>query len=186
MTVRRGSLVSTSSLLIVSRPSSLRLLLSRWVSTAAFRAYCEVIDSHRHAAVLTHRESKSRSDEGLETIKRLEVETSEPLRTVIREGIDAGVLTPVDVDRGKDAGVDPLTDDCPQGLARLHLEPLDRLQTLVAEALALAVGEHRRVPVGIDDLAVRAERGRQPGHRVRAGGLDRRRHLAAESVEDVH
>jgi len=65
---------------------------------AAFRAYCEVIDSHRHAAVLTHRESKSLSDEGLETIKRLEVETSEPLRTVIREGIDAGVLTPVDVD----------------------------------------------------------------------------------------
>lgn len=65
---------------------------------AAFRAYCEVIDSHRHAAVLTYRESKSLSDEGLETIKRLEVETSEPLRTAIREGIDAGVLTPVDVD----------------------------------------------------------------------------------------
>ncbi|HLN77262.1 MAG TPA: TetR family transcriptional regulator [Nocardioidaceae bacterium] len=31
---------------------------------AAFRAYCEVIDDHRHAAVLTYRESKSLSDEG--------------------------------------------------------------------------------------------------------------------------
>jgi AcrR family transcriptional regulator len=65
---------------------------------AAFRSYCEVIDEHRHAAVLTYRESKSLSNSGREKIKDLEVQTSEPLRAIIREGIDAGVLVPVDVE----------------------------------------------------------------------------------------
>lgn len=65
---------------------------------AAFRAYCEVIDEHRHAAVLTYRESKSLSDEGRARIKELEVATSEPLRTLLREGIEAGELLDVDVE----------------------------------------------------------------------------------------
>jgi AcrR family transcriptional regulator len=65
---------------------------------AAFRAYCEVIDEHRHAAVLTYRESKSLSDEGRERIKELEVATSEPLRTALRRGIEAGDLLDVDVE----------------------------------------------------------------------------------------
>lgn len=65
---------------------------------AAFRSYCEVIDAHRHAAVLTYRESKSLSPEGREKIKELEVQTSEPLRQVIREGVAAGVLTTEDPD----------------------------------------------------------------------------------------
>jgi TetR/AcrR family transcriptional regulator, cholesterol catabolism regulator len=65
---------------------------------AAFRAYCEVIDEHRHAAVLTYRESKSLSEAGRERIKELEVATSEPLRAVLREGIDAGELVDVDVE----------------------------------------------------------------------------------------
>lgn len=59
---------------------------------AAFRAYCEVIDAHRHAAVLTYRESKSLGAEGRAVIKRLEVETSEPLRQLIREGVAAEVF----------------------------------------------------------------------------------------------
>jgi AcrR family transcriptional regulator len=65
---------------------------------AAFRSYCEVIDAHRHAAVLTYRESKSLSPEGREKIKELEVQTSEPLRHVVREGVTAGVLTTEDPD----------------------------------------------------------------------------------------
>jgi AcrR family transcriptional regulator len=65
---------------------------------AAFRAYCEVIDDHRHAAVLTYRESKSLSDEGRARIKELEVATSEPLRQVLREGIEAGELLDIDVE----------------------------------------------------------------------------------------
>jgi len=65
---------------------------------AAFRSYCEVIDAHRHAAVLTYRESKSLSPAGREKIKQLEVQTSEPLRQVIREGVAASVLTTDDPD----------------------------------------------------------------------------------------
>jgi AcrR family transcriptional regulator len=65
---------------------------------AAFRSYCEVIDAHRHAAVLTYRESKSLSPEGREKIKELEVQTSDPLRQVIREGVAAGVLNTEDPD----------------------------------------------------------------------------------------
>lgn len=65
---------------------------------AAFRAYCEVIDEHRHAAVLTYRESKSLSEEGRLRIKELEVTTSEPLRGLLREGIASGDLVDLDVD----------------------------------------------------------------------------------------
>ena len=65
---------------------------------AAYRSYCEVIEAHRHAAVLTYRESKSLSPAGREKIKQLEVQTSEPLRQVIREGVAAGVLTTDDPD----------------------------------------------------------------------------------------
>jgi TetR/AcrR family transcriptional regulator, cholesterol catabolism regulator len=65
---------------------------------AAFRAYCEVIDEHRHAAVLTYRESKSLSAQGRERIKELEIETSEPLRRAVREGVDAGVFAAADPD----------------------------------------------------------------------------------------
>lgn len=65
---------------------------------AAFRCYCEVVDEHRHAAVLTYRETKSLSTAGRERIKSLEVQTSEPLRATIREGVQAGLLRPVDVD----------------------------------------------------------------------------------------
>ncbi len=65
---------------------------------AAFRAYCEVIDAHRHAAVLTYRESKSLGDEGRRRIKDLEIATSEPLRTLLREGVASGDLVDLDVD----------------------------------------------------------------------------------------
>lgn len=65
---------------------------------AAFRTYCEVIDEHRHAAVLTYRESKSLSEQGRTRIKDLEVATSEPMRAVVAEGVESGVLTVADPD----------------------------------------------------------------------------------------
>lgn len=65
---------------------------------AAFRSYCEVIDEYRHAAVLTYRETKSLTDEGRNRLKELEVLTSEPLRTVVRDGIEQGVLEADDPD----------------------------------------------------------------------------------------
>ncbi len=65
---------------------------------AAFRAYCEVIEAHRHATVLTYRESKSLSPEGRARIMELEVQTSEPLREELRAGRDAGVFEVEDVE----------------------------------------------------------------------------------------
>jgi AcrR family transcriptional regulator len=65
---------------------------------AAFRAYCQVIDANRHAAVLTYRETKSLSAEGRARIMQLEVETSEPLRDVLRAGREQGVFDVPDVE----------------------------------------------------------------------------------------
>lgn len=65
---------------------------------AAFTAYCRAIDTHRHAAVLTYRESKHLDEAGRKRIKQLEVETSEPLRATIREGVKAGKLVADDPD----------------------------------------------------------------------------------------
>ena len=65
---------------------------------AAFAAYCRVIDEYRHAAVLTYRESKSLDAAGRERIKRLEVETSEPLRDAVRAGVESGALRASDPD----------------------------------------------------------------------------------------
>lgn len=65
---------------------------------AAFDAYCRVIDRYRHAAVLTYRESNTLSADGREQIKRLEVETSQPLRDAVREGVAAGLLVADDPD----------------------------------------------------------------------------------------
>lgn len=65
---------------------------------AAFAAYCTVINEHRHAAVLTYRESKSLGVEGRDRIKAREMATSEPLRTAIAAGRRAGLLRELDAD----------------------------------------------------------------------------------------
>ena len=65
---------------------------------AAFAAYCRVIDEYRHAAVLTYRESKSLDAADRERIKRLEVETSQPLRDTVRAGVESGALRAADPD----------------------------------------------------------------------------------------
>ncbi|GAB4005104.1 TetR/AcrR family transcriptional regulator [Nocardioides ultimimeridianus] len=64
----------------------------------AFAAYCKVIDEYRHAAVLTYRESKSLDAAGRAQIKRLEVETSQPLRETVQAGVDSGVFVTDDPD----------------------------------------------------------------------------------------
>lgn len=65
---------------------------------AGFRAYCEVINDHRHAAVLTYRESKTLGEDGREQIKRLEVQTADPLRQAIRDAVESGALVDTDAD----------------------------------------------------------------------------------------
>lgn len=65
---------------------------------AAFRAYCTTIDGHRHAAVLTYRETKHLDAGSRATLKALELSTSEPLRRLIREAITRGAFREVEVD----------------------------------------------------------------------------------------
>lgn len=65
---------------------------------AGFGAYCSVINEHRHAAVLTYRESNALGDSGRAEIKKLEVNTAEPLRDALRDGVVAGVLLDVDTE----------------------------------------------------------------------------------------
>ncbi len=65
---------------------------------AAFRAYCRTIDGHRHAAVLTYRETKHLDASRRARLKELELSTSEPLRRLIREAIECGAFREVEVD----------------------------------------------------------------------------------------
>ena len=65
---------------------------------AAFSAYCRVIDEHRHAAVLTYRESKSLDERGRARIKQREIETSQPLRDAIGAGVAIGRLVAAEPD----------------------------------------------------------------------------------------
>lgn len=112
---------------------------------AAFRAHCEVIDEHRHAAVLTYRESRSLSAEGRNKIKEREIATSDPLRSAIRDGIGNG--------RFADADVELVTHDFllmahGWALKHLHLERTMQFHDYVAKQTALMLGaliapEHR-------------------------------------------
>ncbi len=65
---------------------------------AGFRAYCEVIDAHRHVAVLSYRESRTLSEAGREEIKSREVETTEPLRAAFSRAIEAGLIIDADAE----------------------------------------------------------------------------------------
>lgn len=67
-------------------------------TVTAFRTFCEVVDEQRHAVVLTYRESGSLSATGLAEIKQREIETFEPLRSAVRDAVEAGLLVPVDAD----------------------------------------------------------------------------------------
>ncbi|MGB3887181.1 TetR/AcrR family transcriptional regulator [Gordonia sp. (in: high G+C Gram-positive bacteria)] len=59
---------------------------------AAFGAYCRVIDSRRHAALLTYRESNALDSAGRQQIKTLELTTIEPLQQAIADGMADGRL----------------------------------------------------------------------------------------------
>lgn len=65
---------------------------------AAFAAYCNVINDHRDAAVLSYRESKSLGADGREQIKNMEISTVAPLQEAVVKAIDAGFLVPVDAE----------------------------------------------------------------------------------------
>ena len=101
---------------------------------AAFRAHCEVIDEHRHAAVLTYRESGTLSPEGRNKIKQMEIDTSEPLRNSIRSGVDSGQLVDVDVEL---AAHDFLLMAHGWALKHWHLERTMQFEDYVTKQTAL-------------------------------------------------
>ncbi|KOS55986.1 TetR/AcrR family transcriptional regulator [Rhodococcus rhodochrous] len=65
---------------------------------AGIRRFVEIVDENLDAVALTYRESRTLDPTGREKLKRLEIATSAPLRAVLTEGIDAGIMNPVDVD----------------------------------------------------------------------------------------
>ncbi len=65
---------------------------------AGFRAYCEIIDDHREAALLTYRDGKTLEQAGREQIMDLELKTSQPLREAVETAVDQGLLTDVNVE----------------------------------------------------------------------------------------
>ncbi|WP_416062889.1 TetR/AcrR family transcriptional regulator [Rhodococcus indonesiensis] len=65
---------------------------------AGMRRYIEIVDENLDATVLTYRESRTLDAAGRARIKELEVESSAPLRAALDAGIEAGVMSPVDVD----------------------------------------------------------------------------------------
>lgn len=104
---------------------------------AAFRSYCDVIDERRHAAVLTYRETKNLDDTGRARIKDLEVQTSEPLRSVIREGVQAGLFAVTDIDL---TAYDLLILAHAWALKHWYFERTLSLETYVHRQFALILG----------------------------------------------
>ncbi len=65
---------------------------------SGFRALVAVIDEKPEATVLSYRESMTLSREGREEIKKLEIETAEPFRLAILDGVALGRFLDVDAD----------------------------------------------------------------------------------------
>jgi AcrR family transcriptional regulator len=66
--------------------------------SVGFRIFCEVVDAKRDATILTYRESKTLDVKGRRQIKDLELQTTEPIRQAVRDGVASGVFRNVDSD----------------------------------------------------------------------------------------
>ncbi|HLS39653.1 MAG TPA: TetR family transcriptional regulator [Ornithinicoccus sp.] len=62
----------------------------------AVRAYCEIIDAKREAAVLAYRESATLPPAGLARIKELELRTVQPIRQIVVDGLARGSFRAID------------------------------------------------------------------------------------------
>jgi AcrR family transcriptional regulator len=62
----------------------------------AVRAYCEIIDAKREAAVLAYRESATLPPAGLARIKELELRTVQPIRQIVVDGLASGSFRAID------------------------------------------------------------------------------------------
>lgn len=64
---------------------------------AAFTEFCEVVDDHRQAVVLTYQTSRSLSRSSLQSIQAQELATMQPIIDVVDEAAKKGDLRAVDV-----------------------------------------------------------------------------------------
>jgi len=63
-----------------------------------FQTFCTIIDEKREGTLLTYRESQTLPESGRRAIIRLEIETTEPFRQAVEDGIASGVFRPVDAE----------------------------------------------------------------------------------------
>jgi len=63
-----------------------------------FQTFCTIIDEKHEGALLTYRESQTLPESGRHEIIRLELETTEPFRQAVQDGIASGVFRPVDAE----------------------------------------------------------------------------------------
>lgn len=63
-----------------------------------FRTFCTIIDEKREGALLAYRESQTLPEPGQREIIRLELETTEPFRQAVEDGMASGVFRPVDAE----------------------------------------------------------------------------------------
>ncbi len=126
---------------------------------AGFRSYCEVIDVHRHAALLAYRESGTLTAAGQARIKSLEAATSEPLAAALQAGIHQNLVTDgVDTDL---LACDLLLAAHGWALKHWYFEPAIDLDTYVDRQTALLLSgvvapRHRRRYAHLFDPSTRA------------------------------
>ena len=63
-----------------------------------FQTFCTIIEQKRQGTLLTYRESQTLPESGRRAIIRLELETTEPFRQAVEDGIASGVFRPVDAE----------------------------------------------------------------------------------------
>jgi AcrR family transcriptional regulator len=102
-----------------------------------FRAYCEAIADHRHAALLTYRESKALGLEASEQLKRRETATVQPLLRTVEQGIAEGAFAAVHAEL---AALDLVMLAHAWALKHWYFEADYDLDTYIARQTAIGLG----------------------------------------------
>lgn len=113
--------------------------------SAAFAAYCTVVDENREAVLLTYRESNTLDSEGRALIKELEIRTAQPLVSAVEAAKERGLLRRVDI---RLYSYDLLVTAHSWALKHWYYSPLMELEEFVTKQTALLLStallpEHR-------------------------------------------
>jgi AcrR family transcriptional regulator len=127
-----------------------------------FQTFCTIIDEKRQGTLLTYRESQTLPESGRREIIRLELETTEPIRQAVEDGIASGVFRPVDAEL--------VTHNLKMAahswaLKHWHLAPRMTLQEYIDRQLELALSAMYVTPRRTSSTGSRTT----PARRVRTG-----------------